>query len=74
MNTLLGSQIDTFFVSLHEKGKGRGDEMGKEMEGTLALSLLIIALIPDGGSTRVTSFEPDYLLKLPSPNTITLGD
>lgn len=45
-----------------------------ERERNQALaSLLIRTLIPSWGPTHMTSSNPDYLLKVPSPNTIPLG-
>lgn len=47
---------------------------GKHEQASSLVSLLIRALIPlDQGHTVMTSSNPNYFSKLPSPNTITLG-
>jgi hypothetical protein len=39
----------------------------------IILPLLIKALIPSQGPTFMNSSNPNYLLEVPSPNTITVG-
>ena len=65
----------TFLLCLHlaEQATVKVGAKGSEGWGSSLLSLLIRALIPSRGATLMTSSQPDYLPKVPSPNTITMG-